>query len=64
MAGVVVRLSRAVTQLPGRLIRGIGFSPEGPMTRYSDLGDFEAKRRRDDETWRRGVDEEGPPRSR
>jgi hypothetical protein len=61
MTKLLGRISRAVAQLPERLLRAIRFAPEGSPRGYTDLDEIEAKRRREVETQRRGVDEEVPP---
>ena len=62
MASALVRISRAIGQLPGRLLRNIvANEPNFNSGRYSDLSDREDQRRREQETWRRGVDEDAPP---
>jgi hypothetical protein len=57
MTHVLVRARRAVAQLPGRLLRALGISPEGG---YLDAQTYEDDRRHASETWRRGVDEDPP----
>jgi hypothetical protein len=64
MASALVRLSHAIGQLPGRLLRSIVTEePNFNAGRYRDLDEIEEERRRRTETWRRGVDEDGPTRS-
>lgn len=64
MATALARLSHAIGQLPGRLLRNIVTDARNFNSgRYSDLGDSEAERRRRTEVWRRGVDEDERPQS-
>lgn len=60
MAELLRRLSRGLAQLPGRILAAAGWPTAAGVgvTNTGGVDELEAKRRREREAWRQGVDED------
>jgi hypothetical protein len=68
MANLFRRLTEGIASIPGRVLRAAGWAHMEPTgygagpVHEGDLDEIEAERRRQREAWRRGVDEDEPPK--
>jgi hypothetical protein len=63
MGNTLRRLAVTLAALPRRILRTFGWGTQSDTGGYSDADEIEARRRREREAWRQGVDETDPPAS-